>query len=236
LASLTLRDTRLRSCGQDILRCRAVREHRIPRKRDVRVFRRGRDISSRLCARYLLKKPSIAPYSLLFLAFSPAYWRLSQVSEMYSLNAFLCAAIILIVLKALAEPRTEKLTLISGFLSPGFSRRPRGREPPDRNFSFSRNTVGFWRFTKVGINGYLSAALFFFAGLSVYLFLPVRSFTGPFRLGGPETMRGLWRVMTRADYGGMRLHPQQSEFYWTFGLVLRHLLVYAQSLISQSRS
>lgn len=52
----------------------------------------------------------------------------------------------------------------------------------------------------------LVCSIVFVLGLSMYLFLMVRSSKNPFLdWSNPETMHNLWRVFTRADYGSFRL-------------------------------
>lgn len=56
----------------------------------------------------------------------------------------------------------------------------------------------------------------FLLGISVVLFMPLRSAQEPWsNWGDPSHWRNFWRVVTRADYGGLRLHPEQSLFHWT---------------------
>ena len=49
-------------------------------------------------------------------------------------------------------------------------------------------------------------SFFFLLGLSVYLYLPVRSLKNPqLDWGNPENLHNFWRVFTRADYGSLSL-------------------------------
>jgi tetratricopeptide (TPR) repeat protein len=85
------------------------------------------------------------------------------------------------------------------------------------------------------VRHFFGATAFFALGLSVYLFLPVRSWTGPLSQWGDPggSIDSFLRIVRRADYGGMRLHPEQSTFVWTLPLVLQHLLLYVRSLMDQ---
>ena len=56
------------------------------------------------------------------------------------------------------------------------------------------------------------------AVVSVLFFLWGRSGDGPVQnWGNPATLADLWRVLTRSNYGGLKLHPVESQFAWTLG-------------------
>src|SRR5439155_6820693 len=63
---------------------------------------------------------------------------------------------------------------------------------------------------------------------SVFLYLPLRASQHPLvNWGDPSHWRNFWRVVTRADYGGLKLHPEQSVFSWSWesiGSQLRYFL------------
>src|SRR5437016_12306460 len=62
----------------------------------------------------------------------------------------------------------------------------------------------------------LRPLLFFLLGLTVFLYLPIRAAQHPLlNWGDPSHWRNFWRVVTRADYGGLKLHPAQSVMSWT---------------------
>jgi len=166
--------------------------------------------------------------SLLLLAFSTAYWRLSQVSEMYSLNALFASLIAYLALKFEKASEGEALKYIYLLLfTLGFS-------------TGNHQTIIFllpgavylaYSAKKLPSRAYFAGALFFAAGFSVYLFLPLRSLLEPVsNWGSPDTLQAFLRVITRADYGGLRLHPEQSQFHWTLAAAAMHLWVYVKSL------
>ncbi|MBN1622186.1 MAG: DUF2723 domain-containing protein [Endomicrobiales bacterium] len=173
--------------------------------------------------------------SAMLLAFSPAFWRLSQVSEMYSLNAFLASVILFLIAKFYNDTKNNghkpdfAVLLLVAFLC-GFS-------------TGNHQTIIFifpgilWFLLSCKdfrLNHYFWSFIFFVLGFSVYLILPLRVLSEPVSSWGDlKTINGLLRVITRADYGGMRLHPEQSKFHWTLGLIFQHLLVYAKSLLQQ---
>ncbi|MBI5594498.1 MAG: tetratricopeptide repeat protein, partial [Elusimicrobia bacterium] len=58
--------------------------------------------------------------------------------------------------------------------------------------------------------GWAWVAGLFALGTAVFLFLPVRAWGDPWLdWGDPKTPARLWRVLTRGDYGGVRLHPER---------------------------
>jgi hypothetical protein len=74
----------------------------------------------------------------------------------------------------------------------------------------------------------LAAGAFALAS-SVWLFLPLRGLTGPWSAwGDPTTWRGFWRMVTRADYGGLKLHPAESVLSWTSSSVADQLFYFIQ--------
>ncbi|MCB4792108.1 MAG: DUF2723 domain-containing protein [Elusimicrobia bacterium] len=171
--------------------------------------------------------------SLFLLLFSPSYWRLAQVPEMYSLNAFLLSLILLLAIKLSIDFKAHNINnplfLLIAFLC-GIA-------------SGNHQTIIFiipglaWFFWSLGsfkIEDIAYGILLFSLGLSVYLFLPLRFSTAPVSSWGePQSIEGLFRIITRSDYGGMKLHPEQSKFEWSFGMVMQHLLVYIKSLSQQ---
>jgi hypothetical protein len=51
--------------------------------------------------------------------------------------------------------------------------------------------------------------------------------------GNPETLRNFFRVITRSDYGGLKLHPEESHFAWTFSSVINQLKFFSKLLFNQ---
>jgi tetratricopeptide (TPR) repeat protein len=170
----------------------------------------------------------------LLLAVSPAFWRLSQVTEMYSLNAFLAALAVYVLARALLHSERTQTTSLPVLYGLGFLFGIAAGGHQTIIFLLPGLLWFLQRQFKYSFRQFGVAALFFLLGLSVYLFLPVRSLTGPLsNWGKPDTLQGLFRAMTRADYGGMKLHPEESTFSWTPQLVLQHLILYVRSLAAQ---
>lgn len=178
---------------------------------------------------------SFACASVLFLAFSQSYWRLAQVSEMYSLNAFFASLLIYFaVLKfyskdGLPKPSKASSAFFLSFLSGlAFANHP--------TIVFMLPGI-FWLVYRSGDlepKDYLYALLFFAAGASIDLFILIRASTHPLSdWGKPENLTNFLRVITRSDYGGLKLHPEQSKFSWTTAIIIGHLLVFLKSLADQ---
>lgn len=191
---------------------------------------------------FLLALARIFPSSLpaacaaaLCLAFSPALWHLSQVSEMYSLNAFLGAAILwcAAALRPAGAPSAATIppgAVLATALLCGLA----AANHQTIIFLYPGLIWYFWHAGFRGLKNWAMASICFFAGCGMYVFLPVRAATHPLTLwGAPDTLDGFLRLFSRADYGGMRLHPDQSAFSWTASLVVRHLALYARSLVEQ---
>lgn len=159
--------------------------------------------------------------ALLFV-FSPSFWRLSQVSEMYSLNA-LFAAIIIYTASRLGRNNLILASFLCGFASGNH-----------QTIILIVPALLWLCIRSYGAKTLAVTGLFFIIGFSVYLFLPIRSFTGPLlNWGDPENLRNFLRAITRADYGGLRLHPEQSTFSWTVPVIFAHIKVYLLSLVKQ---
>ncbi|MFH2202910.1 MAG: DUF2723 domain-containing protein [Elusimicrobiota bacterium] len=153
--------------------------------------------------------------AFLLLALSPAYWHLSLVSEMYSLNTLVAAAILALMLAADGGPLRHRRCIYAGALLfglglgnhqtllaalPGYLWIARG-ELFGRAGLFGRR---FWRERLPAL------LLFTLLGFALYAYLPLRSAAEPvIDWGEPETLRNFWRMLTRADLGGVRLHPEQ---------------------------
>lgn len=190
-----------------------------------------------LAARTLTIAQSGSPWamiSLLFLAFSPAYWRLSQVSEMYSLNAFFTAFILLLAAPLFNEDKDRPAAKAPALFLTAFIGGLAAGNHPTVILFYPVLAWFVFRRREFSPGDYAKAAVFFAAGYSIYLFLAIRSSAGPdSNWGNPVTLENFWRVITRSDYGGLRLHPEQSKFSWSAGIIILHLWVYLKALGEQ---
>jgi tetratricopeptide (TPR) repeat protein len=173
--------------------------------------------------------------AVFFLAFTPSYWRLAQVSEMYSLNAFFTALILYLMAKqyGLGDKENTKLEALSLYAVSLLCGLACANHP---TIIFIAPPLAWLalRSKNLKLSNYGAALLFFGAGISAYFFLPLRFATGPVSSWGkPDSINSFLRMVTRADYGGLRLHPEESKFSWDVPLVLSHLWVYIKSLVEQ---
>ena len=139
--------------------------------------------------------------ALLAAGAAPAFWTLSQVSEMYTLNALLAALILLCWPSGEGEPGRPELCALLYGLGLG-----------NHQTLILTLPASLWVFSKarLGAARWRRSLAFLVLGLGLYLYLPLRSAAGPvIDWGEPRTWRGFWRVLARADYGGVRLHPER---------------------------
>ncbi|MBN2406397.1 MAG: DUF2723 domain-containing protein, partial [Elusimicrobia bacterium] len=121
--------------------------------------------------------------------FSYMNWYLAAVSEMYTLNLFFVFLLLYLVKK-------EKYFLSFFVSGLAFGNRP--------DFVFVALSAALYvmftgRYRKINIPG---SALCFFAGFSVYMYLPLRAAAEPYlNWGDPSNMANLWKVMSRSSYG-----------------------------------
>lgn len=168
-----------------------------------------------LCA--LLKNEILAALlASVFYGLTPAVVTLARVAEMYSLAALIAAAILWVLFSDLPN-RFSLACFLLGLglgaqptlllLAPLFLLEFRERRPAP------------------------SSLAFFLLGLSIYVFLPIRAAQAPEQnWGDPSHWRNFWRVVTRADYGGLKLHPEQSQFVWSYEDLQSQLGLFFESL------
>lgn len=158
----------------------------------------------------------------ILLARTPAMWDLARVAEMYAFAALFGVLILFLA----TSP--EKLLAAVFCLSVGVTVHPTlivllpvlmmsylGQEPAQRPSWLA----------------ILGVALL---GGSVLLFLPWRSAQYPWAdWGHPVSPRNLWRLLTRADYGGLKLHPEQSHLSWTPESLQAQVCFFCKSFINE---
>jgi tetratricopeptide (TPR) repeat protein len=137
---------------------------------------------------------------LLVLALSPCFWRLSLVSEMYSLNALVAAVLLHLLLREEKDLRSLCAAGLVFGLGLG------------NHQTLAAAAPGLlWMCRPWSRRRLLLPAAFVLLGFALYAYLPVRSSTHPvLDWGEPHTLRGFLRALTRADYGGVRLHPERA--------------------------
>jgi len=189
----------------------------------------------------------VALTAAIFYGLTPAVVTLARVAEMYSLSALIAAAILLVLFSDLPN-RFSLACFLLGFglgvhptlifLTPLFVLEYlSGRESKESLPLKKGGQEGFSAnppqspFSKGGSPLLVTPMLFFLLGLSVYLFLPIRAAQAPAQnWGNPSHWRNFWRVVTRADYGGLKLHPEQSQLAWSFEDLQSQLSLFFESL------
>lgn len=161
----------------------------------------------------------------LALAFSFEFWEQSVIAEVYSLNAYLTALCILLVLRWHDERRPGLLIACGFCFGLGIS-----------NHSIIALAIPVFALYVVILGGvsrkslgvYLRSFAAMSVGLLVHLYLPLRSMANPaMDWGNPETLDNFWDVVTRAQYAfivtdGPRSWPR---FFGQLGVFAR---IYSQ--------
>jgi len=146
----------------------------------------------------------------LLLAFSEEFWSGALVTEVFSLNAFLLVLMLLIILKWNGRDRNE-IYLACFILGLGFANHITIMMiiPAMVYYIWAESVQG----KKVQVKDvsvkcfYL--AMFIMAGLMVYIYLPIRASTSPaVNWGDPKTFSSFIKVVTRSQYGTLRLHSE----------------------------
>ena len=170
---------------------------------------------------------------------SNAVWSLAHVSEMYTLSAFFAVLLVYILLKTSGQKTNLTLSikylLLSAFVfGLGLSSHP--------TLILLLPGIGFWylqqnqkqRFAGIKFHNHLVILIYFFLGLSIYLYLPLRSALDPvLDWGNPENLKNFLRVVTRADYGGLKLHPEQSKFMWSVSSITAQCKLFTNAVLDQ---
>ena len=155
----------------------------------------------------------------LTLAFSFEFWEQSVIAEVYSLNAYLTALCILLVLRWQEERRAGLLIACGFCFGLGIC-----------NHSiivlagpvFALYVVFLGGVSRRAIGTYLRSTAAMCVGLLIHLYLPLRSMANPaMDWGNPETLDNFWDVVTRAQYtfimtDGPRSLPRFLEQLWVF--------------------
>lgn len=174
-----------------------------------------------------------APFAAILAALSPALWRLSQVSEMYSVHAALAAGIVLVAARqSVSTESTLLYAALAGLLLGVAAGNHQTIILLMPGLAWMLLDDRLTHRDKARAMGY--SLLLFIAGVSIYAFLPLRSSAEPlWKWGDPDSWGAFVRMVTRADYGGAKLHPEQSTFIWSTGLIVQHCSVFMRILIDQ---
>jgi Tfp pilus assembly protein PilF len=165
--------------------------------------------------------------SMIFIS-SKAMWSLAHVSEMYTMSVLFTALLFLIIKN---RPLTLKqLYLFSFVFGLGIGVHP------TLVLLLPGFILWFWCNIKdkISLRDCITTLLFFAVGFSAHLYLPIRSLQNPLLdWGNPESLRNFVRIVTRAEHGGLKLHPAESKFVWTAGSLIQHSLLFIKALIGE---
>ena len=139
---------------------------------------------------------------VLFLGFSPAFWLQTIRAEVYTLNIFLTLSLILLLVKWSKGKNTNRcfniLILFSFILGLSLANHPLliiTLLPAFLTFSLVNDFKRFLNLKKIEV---LSS--FFVLGISLYLFLPIRSHLSPgINWGRPDSLVNLFSYITRSS-------------------------------------
>ena len=150
----------------------------------------------------------------LILPFSPTYWSQSIDAEVYTLNIFF-VALLIYLLTLWSESKSIKLLYWISFIY---------------GLSLTNHQMMILLFPAFAVFIYLNdkkivkrfktiffMLLLFLLGLSVYLYLPIRSLQNPMLdWGNPETVKRFWEHITRKEYSDFSILQKKSKL----GLIL----------------
>jgi Protein O-mannosyl-transferase TMEM260-like len=153
----------------------------------------------------LTKNQIAAIVSALLLAFAPFFWSLALVAEVFQLNVFF-AALLIYILILWRERREFYLLLLLSFIA-GLSLTNHHTIfllfPGFLYYIFITDKTVFFK-----LKNYIILGLSFGLGLLPYLYLPIRSLFNPvLDWGDPQTLKNFIAVVTRQQYGTLRLDP-----------------------------
>lgn len=179
-------------------------------------------------ARYLV--PSIAFFSSLCFAFSATFWSQSIEAEVYSINAFFIVLIIYLLIKIIISPPKDYNYFFIAFIC-GLSLT--NHHTTALLILVCAIYILYDRWTKhysLKTNIKFFSPIIFFAliGLSLYIYLPLRSFTDPIiDWGNPDTFEKFTNHVVRRQYKGF------SRQWYSLPLFFTEIKVIARFLLEE---
>ncbi|MFH1260262.1 MAG: DUF2723 domain-containing protein [Elusimicrobiota bacterium] len=170
-------------------------------------------------------------------AFSSSLAKTAVNTEVFALNTFWAVIIIFAITKITAAPvrtggRLSFFYLLCFLFGLGL-----GNQHTLLLFSpgiLLATLFFFWRCPKkIIFSGLLIGLTFFVLGLSVYLYLPIRSHINPpLDWENPETVKSFWKLVTRARYGSFQI-AQGGKTAATLSALWSQLFFSKDLLVSQ---
>jgi hypothetical protein len=143
----------------------------------------------------LAAHPGAMVGALLF-AVGPIFWRQATIAEVYTLNAFFVALLLLLAISRPPTPGTLYLLAFAGGLSLTHHRTMVLLVPGLLLYLLLTDYRALLRPKTVGL-----AALFFLLPLLLYLYLPLRGHLGSLDGTYQNTLTGFWRQISAGGYG-----------------------------------
>lgn len=187
----------------------------------------------------------------LMLAFSPVFWKQAVVAEVFTLNTFFAVLMVYVLLIWQGKIVAFKAE------NPGDNSPPKPAVYLNL-FTFlfglslgNHHTIilclpaflyFIWRTVRaaksssetgkiMSISRYLMMLIFFLIGLSVYIYLPLRSLQNPVMdSGNPENLRNFIRVVLRSEYGTFTLSKLESHSLISLRLFIFQIFDFLRSL------
>jgi tetratricopeptide (TPR) repeat protein len=207
-------------------------------------------INQKSMAQLLNLLPAIV--AALMLAFSPVFWRYALVAEVLTLNVFLAALMVYVLIiwhEKIATFRAKNpvqnsvvkpaiyLNLFAFLFGLSLG----------NHHSIILCLPAFlyfiWRAVRAGKSAsetvkimstsqYLTMSVFFLIGLSVYIYLPLRSLQNPvIDSGNPENLKNFIKVFLRSEYGTFTLSRLESVSSFSIGLSIFQIFDFLRSLV-----
>ncbi|MCX7769537.1 MAG: DUF2723 domain-containing protein [Proteobacteria bacterium] len=131
----------------------------------------------------------------LYTGFSHIYYQQALIAEVYALNSLILSLLIFCIVKFLGE-KDVRWIILAFFLS-GLGL---GNHHTLLGVFFA--LLVFSILNKVNVKELAISHLFFLFGLTIYIYLPIRSLTNPILdWGNPENLRNFYGVITREQFG-----------------------------------
>jgi len=160
----------------------------------------------------LLDNRPIAVAASLMLAFSDTFWSQAVIAEVYALNSFFVISTLLLLLYW-SKTRNDKLLYLVAFLY-GLSLTNHHTTAPFGAF-YALYVFSVDKYILKRSRTFFICVGFFLLGLSVYLYLPIRSSSDPFMdWGNPETLQSVLDHIGRKQYSfAFAENPRSLELF-----------------------
>ena len=157
----------------------------------------------------LPNEPLVAMVGALALAFAYPFWLYSEVPEVFSLYNFLVVLLLWLFIRWSKSRNNRYLYFFSLALGLSLSHHH------TIVFIFPAFVVAYWKTKKSGFlptRLIFQCLLFFFLGLTPYLYIPLAALHHPvINWDNPTTLGNFIRLITRADYGSFRSNAYAGE-------------------------